>query len=513
MRRALPIALALTLPACACETPADPDASVERLDAALPDAPGLDAPFLDDAYAPGTDAASGPDAASERRLASGVTLEGLALFQGVRVELAAGGASASARNAPIVAQRDAIVRAYVSATSYPRSLRGELEVREGARVVAVHAASATVARASTDADPTSVLAFELPAAEITPTASLSVRLVDAAGESPGASHPAQLPRDGSALPLAAEDDGEGLHLVLVPLAWNSDGSGRLPDVSDGWLMRVRALLTSLYPLTDVRIDVHDPVPWSGGLTWSGSVDFGDVNAMLIDLRETDRAPAGAYYYALAAPEADFDSYCGRSCVTGQSYVVDDPADSDFRVGSGVGFGTEDSAWTLAHELGHEHGRYHAPCDTSGADSDYPYAGAELGVWGYDRRSGTFFEPSSSTDFMGYCEPQWTSDYTWRALFERTVAVSALALPRRDVVLVRVRGGVPLLVGRRALRTPRTRETTPFAYLDARGRVLVRGLAPTVRQSHDDERVVVLPAAPALAARAELDGVELDLDGS
>jgi hypothetical protein len=518
MRRALSLLFALGLPACACDGGGrDRDAAFESPDAALPDAPGLDAPFVD-AFVPGLDAAVVPDAPSEQRLASGVTLEGLALFQGVRVELASGGTITTMRNAPVLASRDAAVRAYVSAASYPRMLRGELEVREGARVVAVHTASATVARASTDADPASVLAFDVPASELTPTASLAVRLVDPAGESPGASHPAQLPRDGSALALGAQDDGEGLHLVLVPLAWNGDGSGRLPDTSAGWLMRVRALLTSLYPLVDVRIDVHAPVPWSGGLTWGGSVDFGDINAMLLDLRDTDGAPPGAYYYALVAPDVDFDSYCGGSCVTGQSYVVDDPADAAFRVGSGVGFGTEDSAWTLAHELGHEHGRYHAPCDTSGSDRDYPYTGGALGVWGYDPRGGVFLEPARTTDFMGYCEPQWISDYTWSALFERTLAVSALSAPfgRGDAVIVRVRSVRPGVrearwVGPRAMRAPRTSVRTAYAYLDAGGRVLTRGTAPTVLSSHDDERVVMLPPAPPGAAHVEVDGVRVDVE--
>jgi hypothetical protein len=204
-------------------------------------------------------------------------------------------------------------------------------------------------------------------------------------------------------------------------------------------------------------------------------------------------------------------------VTGQSYVVDDPADGAFRVGSGVGFGTEDSAWTLAHELGHQHGRYHAPCDTSGADRGYPYAGGTLGVWGFDPRTATFLEPTRTTDFMGYCDPQWISDYTWRAIFARTRAVSALWAPWApgEAVIVRVRSALPgvreaLWVGPRALRTPHTTERTAFAYLDARGRVLARGTAPTVLQSHDDERVVVLPGVPPGAARVEVDGLLVDV---
>jgi hypothetical protein len=514
MHRHLRLVLVLFSTLAACDEPRErldagttDDAYVQPNDAALPDAPGLDAPFV----APLDAASPGVDAPATMGLASGVTLDGLALFQGVRVELARAGVTATTRNAPILAGRDAVVRAYVSATSYPRTITGELEVREGARVVAVHTASATLARASDDADASSVLAFELPAAEVTSGASLLVRLVDPAGESPGASHPARLPRDGSALALGAEDDGEGLHLVIVPMRWDSDGSGRLPDVSDAWLMQVRALLTALYPIVDLRIDVHEVVPWSGGTTWSGSADFGDINSALLDLRMSDRAPQSAYYYGLVAPDVDFDSYCGGSCVTGQSYVTDAPEDGDFRVGSGVGFGTEDSAWTLAHEVGHEHGRYHAPCDTSGADADYPYDGGEIGVWGYDPRTRRFQPPSSTYDFMGYCDPQWISDYTWSAMFERTLAVSALAArPSTDVLLVRVDGERSLVVGRRTLRAPRSHTLVPYSFRDPRGRVLGRGIAPALRQSHSDEELVFLPVAPLGASRVVVAGVSLPL---
>jgi hypothetical protein len=492
----------------------DDDANIASIDvalpdAALPDAPGLDAPFPDARIAPTPDAFRF-DTPSEMRLAAGVSIEGLALFQGVRVELATGGAVSSARNAPVVASRNAIVRAYLTATTYPRSVQGELEVRDGARVVGVHTATVTLSAASSDANASSVLAFDVPASELTPTSSIAVRLVDPAGESPGGTHPARLPRDGSALPLQAQDDARGLHLVLVPFRWDSDGSQRLPDVSEAWQARVRALLTSLYPIVDLQIDVHAPVPWRGGLTWGGSVDFGAINSELIDLRAADGASPRAYYYGVVAPAATFSAYCGRSCVTGQSYVADSPGDASFRVGSGAAFGTENSAGTLAHEIGHQYGRYHAPCSTSGADRDYPYRGGDIGVWGLDQRTRTFLAPGETTDFMGYCDPQWISDYTWSAIFDRTLAVSALPLSAAPApaLLVRLVEGRAIVVGTRTLPAPHTHQTTPFAYVNAAGDTLLRGDAPTVLQSHTTERLVVMPAAPEGAVRVSLDGIDV-----
>ncbi|MDF1504779.1 hypothetical protein PYV61_17610, partial [Roseisolibacter sp. H3M3-2] len=71
--------------------------------------------------------------------------------------------------------------------------------------------------------------------------------------------------------------------------------------------------------------------------------------------------------------------------------------------------------TMAHELGHNWGRQHAPCGgVSGADAGYPYAGGAIGAFGFNVRLGTLI-PSSQYDIMGYCSPKWISDYTYKAV--------------------------------------------------------------------------------------------------
>jgi hypothetical protein len=81
---------------------------------------------------------------------------------------------------------------------------------------------------------------------------------------------------------------------------------------------------------------------------------------------------------------------------------------------------------MCHELGHAHGRLHAPCNVQDPDPRYPHAGANIGVWGYDQRSGEFREPTSK-DMMSYCpEPRWSawiSDYTYQAIVERAATVN------------------------------------------------------------------------------------------
>ena len=78
---------------------------------------------------------------------------------------------------------------------------------------------------------------------------------------------------------------------------------------------------------------------------------------------------------------------------------------------------------LADALGHAHGRPHSPCGPPGntpadIDPDYPYDDGTVGVWGYDITSGDLHDPDEATDFMGYCENAWVSDFTYQALHRR-----------------------------------------------------------------------------------------------
>ncbi len=68
---------------------------------------------------------------------------------------------------------------------------------------------------------------------------------------------------------------------------------------------------------------------------------------------------------------------------------------------------------MAHEVGHNMGRPHSPCGgASSPDPSYPYAGGIIGVYGLDLATLTVKAPSTNYDFMGYCSPDWVSDYTW-----------------------------------------------------------------------------------------------------
>jgi hypothetical protein len=85
------------------------------------------------------------------------------------------------------------------------------------------------------------------------------------------------------------------------------------------------------------------------------------------------------------------------------------------------------AGTMCHELGHAHGRMHAPCNVQDPDPRFPYPSASIGVMGYDNRTNEFYQ-SNRKDMMSYCpEPRynaWISDYTYQAILLRVAQVNA-----------------------------------------------------------------------------------------
>jgi hypothetical protein len=106
--------------------------------------------------------------------------------------------------------------------------------------------------------------------------------------------------------------------------------------------------------------------------------------------------------------------------------------------------------TVAHELGHNFGRPHAPCGLAeNTDPNFPYPGGVIGVPGTDVRGWmagrtptavTF--PPTYFDLMGYCTPgsqNWISDYTYRSVlnFRTFSTAGTAALQQRPEPVTRV----------------------------------------------------------------------------
>ena len=188
----------------------------------------------------------------------------------------------------------------------------------------------------------------------------------------------------------------------------------------------------MFPVANIDAVVRAPYTFTGAELQSGGANWQTLLAELNALRIAEAT--GRMYYGVVrvgyTSGAAGLGYIGAPAALGWDYQPS---------------GTE----VMAHELGHNFGRLHAPCgNPAGPDGQYPYSGATIGVYGYDILSGT---PKSSAlrDLMSYCDPSWISDYTYRAIlnfrsqFYPPVGAAAQAIgatQRGVLVWGRIEGG-------------------------------------------------------------------------
>lgn len=407
--------------------PGDPDAGGGPTDSGTP---GKDSgtPSTDSGSSP-TDTGTPPPppdpGPSGLPVMTNLAIKEVAFFQGVKVSVARDGAKTTSV-APVVAGREALVRVYVEPMAgwSAREVQGELALVSSSGTMH-YTATLTPSAASTDASLGSTLNFNVPAGILAKDTTYSVVLQSKAGAPPaGDTSKARYPATGTEA-LGAKSTGETLKVKIVPIQYGADGSNRLPDTSPTQLEAYRRAFYTMYPAKQVEITVRAAYPYASAISANGSGFSNALNAM-VKLRQTDGAPKDVYYYGAFAAASSFSSYCAGGCVTGLCGLLSSPSDSVGRACVGVGFTGAQSAGTAAHEIGHAHGREHAPCGTSG-DAKYPYSGGSIGAWGYDLVGKKLLSPSGTKDFMSYCDPTWISDYTYAALATRMSLVNGAAM--------------------------------------------------------------------------------------
>jgi len=360
-------------------------------------------------------------------LVKGLDITEIALFQGPKVSLEKAGMRNNSRRAPVIARRAGILRVYVKPADdwAEREVVATLKLEGGAEPKTLHVKK-VISGPSIDDNLDSTINFDLPMDQIALDSSFAVSLMTGKDQtSAGGSDLAQYPADGSLDPFSAKGTGEQLEVKIVPIRYNADGSGRLPDTSEEQLKLYTQGFQRLYPARDVRVTVRAAYNWSSAIQANGT-GFDSLLNAVIRLRQSDGAPKGTYYYGAFAAGSTFMGWCGYGCVAGLSPLAYNPTDTWSAASVGVGWTGENSVGTAVHEVGHGHGRSHAPCapggSIQGVDSSYPYSGAKLGVWAYDVNNGALIAPTKATDFMGYCDPTFVSDYTFGGLATRMNAV-------------------------------------------------------------------------------------------
>ena len=224
----------------------------------------------------------------------------------------------------------------------------------------------------------------------------------------------------------AEQNPQALKIVIVPVQYNGDGSGRVPDTSASQIEIYYDMFESLYPSSDINLTVRDTVNWTTEISPFGQ-GWGDLLSGIQNLRYQDNADDQTYYYGIFKPASSYYNYCNRGCIAGLSALVTDYRYASMRTSIGLGFSGTEAADTMVHEVGHAHGREHAPCGLGGQSSDnrYPNSNANLDQWGFDMRSTNLLPPNSYKDMMSYCSPIWISAYTYNGLYTRMKNVNSM----------------------------------------------------------------------------------------
>lgn len=359
--------------------------------------------------------------------ARNITLSRIDAFQTIQIGLMADSKEIvpSARNTDLVEGRETLFRIFVTPGS------GWASRELSARVTLVNGGTTdeyftkkTISGASQVADETSTIQVTVPPDKVTADTRYFVELVECSMSAMGEAVVPRYPTTAD-MPLGARKTG-ALKIKVIPLVV----SNRTPPVDAATLKPYKDIMVAMYPANSVEVSGGDPVTLDGGLNWNTSLN------QVQSKRASDKPAADVYYYGIVTPADSFQSYCGNGCTAGVGFVVNQSNDSSHRVAMGIGFPIDQSYITMAHEVGHNHGRNHAPCvpqggSISGVDGSFPYDGAKLTIWGYDSRSKKLVNPAGDpnrsnddvTDIMGYCNKQWMSDYTYDAIVTRVAAVN------------------------------------------------------------------------------------------
>jgi len=183
-------------------------------------------------------------------------------------------------------------------------------------------------------------------------------------------------------------------VVFVPVRQSVNGLEGAAGGGAGFTGAAQAM----FPVTSIAGQGHGVYVTDAPELQSGNGNgaWGTILSEVAALRAADGSSL-AYYGAVKV------SYGGG--VAGMGYIG---------APISIGWDKGGAAGIAAHEWGHNFGRRHAPCGGAGnPDGSYPHAGGSIGVYGYNGSS--LLSPATYKDLMGYCSPDWISDYTYSAI--------------------------------------------------------------------------------------------------
>lgn len=189
-------------------------------------------------------------------------------------------------------------------------------------------------------------------------------------------------------------------VTMIPVFQSA--SGLTGNVSAGNLATWLSPMQKWFPAASIDAQIHATYTTAVATLQSGGGNWNSLLSEINALRVTEGT--GRLYYGVVKV-----SY--TSGVAGLGYVGLPAAIGWDHLPSG--------GEVIAHEIGHNFGRLHAPCgNPQGVDGLWPmdqaHENAKIGAWGYDIVAGVLKSPTY-VDLMSYCDPAWISDYNYAAI--------------------------------------------------------------------------------------------------
>ena len=308
-----------------------------------------------------------------------------------------------------VANRPAMVRVFVALAGDGSSVPGvNARLRRfvgGVQQDALTAGPVTIQPVTNEGNLSHTFNFNLPAHWLAPGTAYVVDL-DHTGGVP------EIDESNNRYPAAGQQSFNfnsmaALNIVIVPVIYK----GYTPPTADlGYLSWIPP---KFLPVSQINYSVHSAITYNGDLS-QGSM-WSQLLAQIDNIHYAEDPNGDKLYFGLVDSVAA--DGCAGGCIAGVGYI----SSPGWVVKTSLGFagfpgsvaGRREASSTFTHEMGHNFGRRHAPCgNPGGPDGSYPYADAVLGQWGYDTADGTLKDPVGYRDYMSYCGPEWTSDYTY-----------------------------------------------------------------------------------------------------
>ncbi|MCP4600062.1 MAG: hypothetical protein GY847_05910 [Proteobacteria bacterium] len=340
----------------------------------------------------------------------------IAIYQTVKISLMVDGEALEDRELQVVQNKEALMRIFVTRHKgwEPRNVKARIEFLSDIADVKTLDTELVVSTDSKDANLETTFNFDIPKEYLLGDLRYKISLSE---NEAGSGDLGTIEWPSGNMASLDEVDMEGpLKITIVPVRYLFGGVNRLPDTSEEQLQLMRDAFYVHYPVSKVEITVAKPLNWNLPL-----MGITDSLPLLVAMINTVRRDAGAkkdeFYYGMFAPTKTIAEYCMNGCVAGMN-TIPSPADPSMQAGAGVGFTGYASVSTMVHELGHSHGRMHAPCGAAGLDPVYPYKDGLIGTWGYNLLKKELKDADYCPDFMSYCDDPWVSDYTYKGLFER-----------------------------------------------------------------------------------------------